>query len=357
MTRFGKSVLFAGALLQASLLPGSLSADCGNGRIEAEETCDDGNTFGGDGCAANCTEETVRVFRIDPDRSMALTQFRSLIIPLRLEGTLRFTMGHPGPDGTIPFVIRKEDVGLHRIAVPGLACVCVRSDVASEDFHFGPGNAGGGQLGCGEAGLFGADYLFRQHHSLGVVGRCTGEESDALCNSGADCPAGSCFTVDDCAAARGTVEGPDSPHPGVCNGPQELAISGQGPRGTMQIVDNIGFTLIFDGGGCDRDPDDPAKGPDGEPCTEDDPGQAPGRNVPATTGRAETLVVHADNELGALLGVGENCGDEPCVASVQARRSTATRSSPMCGADSKAGCSRSPFPSSTTRASAIPWSR
>lgn len=35
------------------------SATCGNGTIEAGETCDDGNTTDGDGCSATCAKETV----------------------------------------------------------------------------------------------------------------------------------------------------------------------------------------------------------------------------------------------------------------------------------------------------------
>jgi cysteine-rich repeat protein len=31
---------------------------CGDGTMESDEECDDGNTFGGDGCAANCTAES-----------------------------------------------------------------------------------------------------------------------------------------------------------------------------------------------------------------------------------------------------------------------------------------------------------
>ena len=30
---------------------------CGNGLLDPGEECDDGNTSGGDGCAADCTDE------------------------------------------------------------------------------------------------------------------------------------------------------------------------------------------------------------------------------------------------------------------------------------------------------------
>ncbi|KNC47494.1 uncharacterized protein AMSG_02511 [Thecamonas trahens ATCC 50062] len=44
------------AFALAFLLP-VVAATCGNGAIEAGETCDDGNTTPDDGCAANCTAE------------------------------------------------------------------------------------------------------------------------------------------------------------------------------------------------------------------------------------------------------------------------------------------------------------
>jgi len=30
---------------------------CGNGQLEADEVCDDGNLLDGDGCSASCTPE------------------------------------------------------------------------------------------------------------------------------------------------------------------------------------------------------------------------------------------------------------------------------------------------------------
>ena len=43
---------------QASAVLGEvMSAVCGNQMLEGDEGCDDGNTFGGDGCAANCSVE------------------------------------------------------------------------------------------------------------------------------------------------------------------------------------------------------------------------------------------------------------------------------------------------------------
>jgi cysteine-rich repeat protein len=45
----------AGRCLATSGPCSSVPADCGNGVLSAEETCDDGNTTGGDGCSADCS--------------------------------------------------------------------------------------------------------------------------------------------------------------------------------------------------------------------------------------------------------------------------------------------------------------
>ena len=37
--------------------PGDASASCGNGTVDVDESCDDGNTAGGDGCSATCQDE------------------------------------------------------------------------------------------------------------------------------------------------------------------------------------------------------------------------------------------------------------------------------------------------------------
>ncbi|MGH7788721.1 MAG: hypothetical protein ACRERC_17760, partial [Candidatus Binatia bacterium] len=74
-----------------------------------------------------------------------------------------------------------------------------------------------GLLACnGGAGL-GISVVL--DHNLGTVGHCSGGDSDRLaCSVDADCPGGSCFSAEDCSMARGQVEGPTDPHPGVCNG-------------------------------------------------------------------------------------------------------------------------------------------
>jgi cysteine-rich repeat protein len=293
---------------------------CGDEVLDPGEDCDDRNWFGGDGCAQNCTHETVRDFVLDPQRSLATTQLESLIFRLNLNGSLKFTTGAPDQNRVIPFVIRAEDVHFDPIQVPPIGCVCVRSQADPE--IFGPGNAASGSIGCGDADFFVKDYLLTQDHNVGVVGTCIrGEDAGSPCGEDQDCSLDDCFTESDCWMIGGWVEPPDATHPGVCNGPPEFTPVSGGPRGSAAIVDNVSFTFFFDGGTCcvagiDTECEDPdgLKGPDGAPCTGDDLVIDPGANLPAVTGRARTGVFDANNQPGRVLDGSVMCDAEPCVA-------------------------------------------
>jgi cysteine-rich repeat protein len=263
-------------------------AECGDGVPDVEEACNDGNRFGGDGCAENCTAESTRELVLDRGRSVAVTQLRAFRLPINIEGTLRFVIGQPGADGIVPVVIRSSDVSFPPIAVPGIACVCIRSDEVASDF--GPGNVARGSLDCGsnEAAL--SDFTITQDHDTG--------DEDPGCSSG-------------------RIEAASGAHPGFCNGEVRFGYEFNGPRGSLAMADNISITQIADGGLCNVDATMQAKGPDGVPCTSDDPDPAPGRNVPVTTGRARATVYDADAVRGASITAGETCGGAPCVADLR----------------------------------------
>ncbi len=165
-------------------------ADCGEGAdgvcdagINAFRGCDSDDacpgakcirckTFGGDGCAANCTNESVIDLPLEPGQlptepgfpggvciggdnagnacsadgdclSTVLTQpgfcltgstaavFGPLIsLPLPVTGSTKLTVGTAGDDGVIPLVMRADDVDLPRIPVSSIACACVRGAAA-----------------------------------------------------------------------------------------------------------------------------------------------------------------------------------------------------------------------------------
>jgi len=133
-----------------------------------------------------------------------------------------------------------------------------------------------------------------QDHDIGVVGECSGGSSAGQsCSAAADCPDGTCFTPEACAAAHGTVEGPERPHPGVCNGPlvgmQDTEVS---PPGTLVIA---------------PDPNGIIKGIPVElsqeastPCGDEN---APGMSLSIgfTTGRSMSHILNANNDPGTML--------------------------------------------------------
>src|SRR5262245_30713613 len=74
-----------------SVTPGA----CGNGTTDtaAGEECDDGNSFGGDGCAGNCTNEVPVVGVFDSSRTIATVQTEGFPVIINLEGQQTFRFG------------------------------------------------------------------------------------------------------------------------------------------------------------------------------------------------------------------------------------------------------------------------
>ncbi|MBI1815459.1 MAG: hypothetical protein HYR72_10805 [Deltaproteobacteria bacterium] len=317
---------FAGsATLAGVVLPSP--AECGNGVVEDGEECDDGNLFGGDDCASNCTNEIQAPFVLDtsgnPPRSRAIVQTATFVFSLNFSGSQLSRIGKPGPDGIIPVALRVDEVLFNPIRVPGIACICSR---AIEFDDFGPGNAGVGQIGCGADGLSGVNVDVDIDHHIGVVGE-------------------NGFTEADCVAAGGVVEdgSPNHPHAGVCNGAVHTTRSGAGPAGSAVVTLSTSFDVIDDDGSCRIEtatkvceggsntgmlcaatPDVcvggkcvPAKGADGIPCNDDDPLAVRGaaQLVFNTTGTVRAAVRNANNVPSANIAESESCGEHPCLTS------------------------------------------
>lgn len=264
------------------------AAVCGNGVIEGDEECDDGNTLGADGCAANCTRESLATCMFATGTchtggACTTLQLPSFAITFPVVGhwTLRVGKARVSEGtGETPFAMKAEDVQINPVAVPGILCVCLRG-VATPD-----GTAGQGRIGCGPNGLAEVDYSYTRDHTINDV--------DPTCASG---------TPD-----------PEPDHAGVCISPINVAATGGGPRGSIRGKLDISVSLILDNGTCSTDPSDPAKGPDGLPCTADDPNQAGPTVFELTTGTATSQGF----DINAMLGINlppadEQCGSDPCI--------------------------------------------
>lgn len=279
------------------------AAVCGNNQTDTGEQCDDGNIDGGDGCAANCTNER-RVDCIFGGSTGAFVQTGFFPIELVFQGQQTLTAGSPRTTavsttdpqvsfnpGDIPAVIKVEDLNFEPVVVPNLVCACVRAAEAREEL--GPGNTGAGVVGCGPSGLQGTDVLTEIDHNI--------NDRDPTCATG---------TPDDLVG-----------HEGVCNGRLAISQSGSGPQGSAVINTFTSISVIVDGGKCAMNcdlklPDGRlAQGPDCIPCTDDDPDQTAPSFVRTTTGTATARLFDFNNQRGNTFDCNADCGGSPCVCS------------------------------------------
>ena len=287
---------------------GSCTSVCGNGRVEGDEDCDDGGiciggmnagtactgdtqcqgngvctegrkqqyacsadsdcpdgrcvrckTFGGDGCAANCTLESDVVMPLVPGAIDAGTDLRSgtsgvalhgdiLTIPMPLSGgSQAITIGKAGGDGKVPLVIKAANVNVvRRLIVSTLIDGCLRAvslrtcggtlfepdgsespsctpsfpgEVRCPDgrpcaFVHGPGNSASGVLACGAEGLPGVDVSLTRDGG----GADPNQTQLDLTGSG---PQGSALVLNSIA-----IGSADVPFPGGCADDDPVAIKG-----------------------------------------------------------------------------------------------------------------------------------
>ncbi|GIW41088.1 MAG: hypothetical protein KatS3mg076_1665 [Candidatus Binatia bacterium] len=328
---------------------GAVETICGDGIVSGSETCDDGGLcqggdnhglpcnqggpagagvdpcpggycrpFGGDGCAANCTQERSAVFNLG---SFANTQSQAIVrnpafdIPVPLAGRLVFEVGEPtGPDGSrsaggdeflpgeIPVAQRidKNVGGLLPVDVgPGVACACVRGFAAKS---------------CGGA-------FSDEDCTATCVG---GDAAGDACASDAQCPGGSCVPRDDiCPSDRpcSFIHGPTNSASGKLSctedgltdidyvstldssvspmeSPTTTEFSGgpAGPGSALILSSSAIGTIV--GTLCTEEPGNPNKGPDGIPCSDDDPDKGDLNTIPLTTGTGTAVVLNANGAPG-----------------------------------------------------------
>ncbi len=301
---------------------GAVSPACGDGGLDEGEACDDGNSFGGDGCATNCTLEQVRSATLDPASSQTVIELSAFPVAVGLTGTSTVITGasrdgeirNPSGEivsnpGEIPVVLTADELRIAPAAVTGLVCLCLRG---VETPAFGPGNMGAGFLGCGPNGFERpVDYRLVQDHNTtpGSPGNGGGEQlaDDPECNDRVVGPSGEVSTA--CREGTGAeCRRPQSIHPGVCNSPRVLEVAGgTAARGAGVIDSRVSVSILQDGGVCAsrRFPNGSCwfqdYGPDCLPCTDDDADIAAPQELILTTGMASAAVIDALNSPGLTL--------------------------------------------------------
>ena len=307
---------------------------CGNGTMDSGEECDDGNIFGGDGCAANCTTEDLRVGVFNPDETVAVVQTEAIPIMLNLTGQQSFRTGHMRatateqvgggtiPAGEIPAVIKASELLFDPVKVTGLVCACVRGIPVEA---FGPGISASGSIGCGDQGLTDIDYRMVQDHNTtpGSPGNHTmGTPDDPECNDSKPVPGGG--TSDACVEGTGAkCSMTSNQHIGICQGPRIITASGgMAPKGSAYIVNSTAIGLLSDAGQCATNkPMRNGKcvfadyGDDCLPCTDDDLEKGVTETNPTTSGTAEAALFDANNG-DAIIDKDKSCFGSPCITSV-----------------------------------------
>ncbi len=320
----------------------SAQARCGNNVVETGEICDDGNSVGGDDCAANCTPEDLRLSVYDPLRSKAIVQTDSFPVEISctnptaatcLTGQLTLRTGQLRDEtvrdangeilfeaGQIPVVTRADEVDFRPIVIPGVGCACTRGVVIPE---FGEGVSGAGTIGCGDAPLNDISYELIADHNTnpGSPGNRSGAmPNDPECNDQTTIGG----VGDSHACLEGTGEECSLPlqetvHQGVCNSPRALTRSGgPAPKGSAFIVTSIQIGVLRNGRGCPaRDCTAGDFGPDCIPCTDDDVDKGDPVTVAFTTATAQGAVFDVNNATSGLVAIedGGVCGFSDCDAS------------------------------------------
>jgi cysteine-rich repeat protein len=247
-------------------------------------TCVRCKTFGGDGCAANCTEETDVAYNLVPGRqsnglvpgtSGATVRSSVLTLTLLLNGSETLTVGKER-NGQIPFVVKQESVNLPRVAVSSLACACPRAIV--------PKTCGG--------------VLFFESDGVTPATNCTPEftAGDSVCTDAGKAPCA--FAIGAGNSAQGVIgcsslEGinlsvyQDSGGSGP-EGPVITTLSGSGGPGSAVVINSLAIGTVA--GSCSGQSAE--RGPDGQFCTADDPQSSRGEvnALPNVTGTATAKV-------------------------------------------------------------------
>jgi hypothetical protein len=303
-------------------------------QLDRGEECDDGGTcigstnagarctgatqcpggvckpFGGDGCAANCTKETLVQMNLKPGETEAfalkpgtsgMTIYNAIVgqfvMPFPPGATQTLAVGK-ARNGQIPLVVLANSVHIPKIDVYGLACACMRGVAAKTCGGMAFNADGSAATDCTEGFTAGASvcpanlpcaFVHGNGGTCSVRAKICGQNSD--CPSGETCVLGgnsasgviscvsglegvdSLFTQDSRGATDPAQCDPNNPCaddnpcvppdcdcwkpttgsvPGLCGDPPVLALSGTGPAGSVSIVNTTAIGQVV--GACGANP-------------------------------------------------------------------------------------------------------
>lgn len=287
-------------------------------------TCVRCKTFGGDGCAANCTNETTIDYPLATGKlpssgplangkcmggdkagvactndagcqgasngfclegSVAAVFGPFISLPLDLSGSTKLTVGTAGADGVIPLVMRADDVNLPRIPVSSIACACLRGAAASTcggvAFYRDGSAATNCTAGFNEQETCPVDLPCAAVHGPGNTGSgfigCAGLEPSSI-NFELDC----------------------NGNPGEDPSDPIITLSGTGGAGSGFMVLSAAIGTVV--GSCTGT--SPDYGGDGQFCTSDDPlgNRGSPNTVPFVTGSVTGLAMNVADFPGDNVG-------------------------------------------------------
>lgn len=198
-------------------------------------------TFGGDGCAANCTTETIVDYQLvpgvvrpdqtcEPGTSCAVVWGDPLVIGLRLRGSQQLKIGKERA-GQVPVVVPVASVQFDQIPISTLACACIRAAEYKT---------------CG-GGIFLPDGTFAESCTSGFASwpqpcpanrPCTSAFGPGNAASGVM----GCESLDNLNVDTTQNSCPEAGEPG---GPVQLTLSGIGGPGSMLVASamSIGISI------------------------------------------------------------------------------------------------------------------
>lgn len=285
--------------------------------------CNDGNDVGGDGCAANCTDERpVSCEFVAPSELTLQTQDLPFRFPLAGQQTLRLG-AQSRFDSAVPVAVRSDEFHPQPMSLAGLGCLCLHGDALPP---LGDGLTGVGFVGCFPSFLSTNPLAVSDRDTTpGSAGNAGGLPDDPECDDSVEVSPG----VFSHACREGVDPGCGTEVTGRCRSPNVVTLTtSKGGSGSAIVGYNLRLGFLSDGGLCSTEgPGEggscpfPDYGPDCLPCTDDDGDDAQATLVFATTGTADSALFDAGPvSMVSDIEREQNCGAVPCQTTAEGER-------------------------------------